>query len=72
MTPLHFLLAALALFLVSAFLTLKPSRIELKACSNWTLWPWFTRTESTHKTKHFWLIHLPFCDLWVHFEGVAK
>ena len=49
-----------------------PSRIELKACSNWTLWPWFCRTESTHKTKHFWLFHLPFlpfCDLWVHFEG---
>lgn len=48
-----------------------PSRIELKACSNWTLWPWFTRTQSTHKTKRFWLVHLPFCDLWVHFEQEA-
>lgn len=68
MTPLSMFLAALALFLVSALLTLKPSRIELKACSSWTLWPTFTRTRSTNGTKRFWLIHLPFFDCWVHFE----
>lgn len=68
MTPLSMFLAALALFLVSALLTLKPSRIELKWCSNWTLFPTFQRVTSSHGTKRFWLLHLPWVDCWAHFE----
>lgn len=68
MTILLTALFALALFI----LVFKPSRIELKPCSSWTLWPWVTRTESTHKTKHFWLVHLVFCDVWIHFEETRK
>lgn len=71
MTPLHFLLAALVLAVPTALLFLKPSRIELKLCSNWTLWPMFVRTRSANGTKRFWLIHcplLPFTDLWFHWE----
>lgn len=49
-----------------------PSRIELKWCSTWCLFPPIQRTISTHKTKRFWLVHFPWLDLWVHFEEEAR
>lgn len=45
-----------------------PSRIELKACSQWTIWPPVQVLDASNGTKHYWLIHFPGADLWLHWE----
>lgn len=70
MTSLSFYFVAVAILALMFWIA--PHRVELKLCSNWTLWPVWHTVYSTHGTKRYWLLHLPFVDLWLHFHQEVR